>query len=108
MTTGVMQMSNIKLEFKEVRPDDDKYAAAKAQAEAEKQVRQLGFDALTARQKTTVRRTFNVLQSVHFTLSEDNDMWLSDIKELKSCMYAIRNQFNLGGCDHVYDEVDEE
>ena len=82
-------MSNIKSE-------EDKYAAAKAQAEAEKQVRQLGFDALTARQKTTIKRTFNVLQSVDFTLSEDNDMWLSDVKELTRCMWALRNQFNLG------------
>ena len=88
--------------------DDNKYAAAKAKADAEKQVRQLGFDALTARQKTTIKRTFNVLQSVHFTLSEDDDMWLSDMKEMKTCMYAIRNQFNLGGCDHVYDDEDEE
>ena len=82
-------MSNTKLE-------EDTYAAARAQAEAEKQVRQLGFDALTARQKTTIKRTFNILQSVEFTLTEDSDMWLSDIKELNRCMWALRGQFNLG------------
>ena len=90
------------------KPDEDKYAAAKAKADAEKQVRQLGFDALTARQKVTIRKTFKTLERINANLLEDGDMWLSDMRELNISMWAMRKQFNLGGSDHVCDGFDEE
>ena len=79
--------------------DDDKYAAARAQGAAAKQVRQLAMDGLTAEQKTTIRKTYRTLNRVTNSILECQDVWLSDISELNASMWAIRNQFNLGQGD---------
>ena len=81
------------------KPEEDKYAAARAQAAAAKQVRQLAMDGLTAEQKTTIRKTYRTLNRVTNSILECQDVWLSDISELNASMWAIRNQFNLGQGD---------
>ena len=81
------------------KPEEDKYAAARAQAAAAKQVRQLAMDGLTAEQKTTIRKTYRTLNRVTNSILECQDVWLSDISELNASMWAMRNQFNLGQGD---------
>ena len=50
---------------------------------------------LTAAQLKVLKRSHNNLRKIILDIEEMNDLYLSDIRELTSCFYAIGNEFLL-------------
>jgi len=61
------------------------------------------FNALQDDQQAAIRQTFKALESAQNTLSECQDLWLSDIKELDRAFWQMRYNFMAVVCP---DEVD--
>jgi len=55
------------------------------------QARLDAFNALEADQQAAIRQTFNALEAAQTTLSECQDLWLSDIKELDHALWHLRS-----------------
>lgn len=51
------------------------------------------FNALQADQQDTIKQTFKALEAAQSTLSECQDLWLSDIKELDRAYWQMRYNF---------------
>lgn len=65
----------------------EREAAQKARAKAMKD--------LTPEQLAAIKETHKQLRHVLNSLCECNDLWLSDIRELEGCFWALHNNFNL-------------
>ena len=61
------------------------------------------FNALQDDQQAAIRQTFKALEAAQNTLSECQDLWLSDIKELDRAFWQMRYNFMAVVCP---DEVD--
>ena len=51
------------------------------------------FNALQADQQAAIRLTFKALEAAQNTLTDCNDLWLSDIKELDHAFWLMRHNF---------------
>ena len=51
------------------------------------------FNALQADQQAAIKQTFKALSAAQDTLSECQDLWLSDIKELDRAFWQMRHNF---------------
>ena len=51
------------------------------------------FNALQADQQAAIKQTFKALSAAQNTLSECQDLWLSDIKELDRAFWQMRHNF---------------
>ena len=51
------------------------------------------FNALEADQQAAIRQTFKDLEAAQTTLSESQDLWLSEIKELDRAFWQMRHNF---------------
>ena len=51
------------------------------------------FNALQADQQAAIKQTFKALDAAQTTLSECQDLWLSDIKELDRAFWQMRHNF---------------
>ena len=51
------------------------------------------FNALQDDQKAAIRQAFKALSAAQDTLSECQDLWLSDIKELDRAYWQMRHNF---------------
>ena len=63
----------------------------------------VAFNALQDDQQAAIRQTFKALESAQNTLSECQDLWLSDIKELDRAFWQMRYNFMAVVCP---DEAD--
>ena len=61
------------------------------------------FNALQDDQQAAIRQTFKALEAAQNTLSECQDLWLSDIKELDRAFWQMRYNFMAVVCP---DEAD--
>ena len=61
------------------------------------------FNALQDDQQAAIRQAFKALEAAQNTLSECQDLWLSDIKELDRAFWQMRYNFMAVVCP---DEVD--
>ena len=61
------------------------------------------FNALQDDQKAAIRQAFKALEAAQNTLSECQDLWLSDIKELDRAFWQMRYNFMAVVCP---DEAD--
>ena len=68
----------------------------KLKAETDKLNRQLGFDGLSLSQRKAIITTHLALKSAMENLTECQDLWISDVRELDKAMWAIYHNFNLG------------
>ena len=51
------------------------------------------FNALQDDQQAAIRQAFKALEAAQTTLSECQDLWLSDIKELDRAFWQMRHNF---------------
>ena len=51
------------------------------------------FNALQDDQQAAIRQAFKALEAAQNTLSESQDLWLSDIKELDRAFWQMRHNF---------------
>ena len=51
------------------------------------------FNALQADQQAAIKQAFKALEAAQNTLSECQDLWLSDIKELDRAYWQMRHNF---------------
>jgi len=51
---------------------------------------------LTENQLKAVRKTFDTLENVLVNIREVEDIYLSDIREMDTCLWKLNNEFNLG------------
>jgi len=51
------------------------------------------FNTLQADQQDAIKQTFKALEAAQNTLSECQDLWLSDIKELDRAYWQMRHNF---------------
>jgi len=51
------------------------------------------FNALQADQQAAIKQAFKALEAAQNTLSECQDLWLSDIKELDRAFWQMRHNF---------------
>ena len=51
------------------------------------------FNALQDDQQAAIKQAFKALETAQNTLSECQDLWLSDIKELDSAYWQMRHNF---------------
>ena len=51
------------------------------------------FNALQDDQQAAIKQAFKALEAAQNTLSECQDLWLSDIKELDSAYWQMRHNF---------------
>jgi hypothetical protein len=65
----------------------EREAAQKARAKAMKD--------LTPEQLAAIKKTHDQLRSALNMICECNDLYLSDIRELENCFWALHNNFNL-------------
>ena len=61
------------------------------------------FNALQDDQQAAIRQAFKALEAAQNTLSECQDLWLSDIKELDRAFWQMRHNFMAVVCP---DEAD--
>ena len=52
---------------------------------------------LTKDQLNTIKETYKALENALAMLSEMNDLYLSDIRNLDNAFWQLKNEFNLGG-----------
>ena len=52
-----------------------------------------GFNALQDDQQAAIKQAFSALSAAQDTLSECQDLWLSDIKELDRAYWQMRHSF---------------
>ena len=50
---------------------------------------------LTKDQLNTIKETYKALENALATLSEMNDLYLSDIRKLDNAFWKLKNEFNL-------------
>lgn len=63
--------------------------------EAEEEARAEGMSYLTLEQFAAIKKTHDQLRSALNMICECNDLYLSDIRELENCFWALHNNFNL-------------
>jgi hypothetical protein len=51
---------------------------------------------LTEDQLKAVQKTYRTLENVLVNIREVEDIYLSDIKEMDTCLWKLNNEFNLG------------
>ena len=51
---------------------------------------------LTENQLKAVRKTFDTLENVLVNIREVEDIYISDIREMDTCLWKLNNEFNLG------------
>tara|TARA_R110001592_G_scaffold346945_1_gene639856 strand:+ start:36 stop:269 length:234 start_codon:yes stop_codon:yes gene_type:complete len=51
---------------------------------------------LTENQLKAVRKTFDTLENVLVNIREVEDIYLSDIRKMETCLWKLNNEFNLG------------
>jgi len=51
---------------------------------------------LTEDQLKAVQKTYRTLENVLVNIREMEDIYLSDIREMDTCLWKLNNEFNLG------------
>jgi|TARA_R100001463_G_scaffold58567_1_gene110868 predicted DNA-binding protein (UPF0251 family) len=71
---------------------------AKWELEIDKQdaLRTKAIKNLTEDQLKAVQKTYRTLENVLVNIREVEDIYLSDIKEMDTCLWKLNNEFNLG------------
>tara|TARA_R100000541_G_scaffold58255_1_gene69263 strand:- start:756 stop:989 length:234 start_codon:yes stop_codon:yes gene_type:complete len=58
--------------------------------------RKKAMKALTENQLKAVQKTFRTLENVLVNIREMEDIYLSDVREMDTCLWKLNIEFNLG------------
>ena len=59
-------------------------------------IRKKAMKSLTPEQLSTIKKVFITLETVMYNIREIDDIYLTDIKEMDTCVWQLKTEFNLG------------